>query len=567
MARQSSSIPAKWLKLFALIPGYDPLSLAGDCRFDSAAAELVCEFFSKCLKHSKGTKAGEPFKLESWQQAVTGCLFGWKRPDGTRRYRECLLYVAKKNGKSAWVAGLVIYVMLCDHELGAELYSAAASRDQAALIFSHAVGMVKQEAELSSRLRVYGAAGGTQSRSITYEGEMSSYKCLSADANTADGSSPHFAAIDELHRHKSAELSDVLQKSTAARRQPMVVYTTTADSNRPSACNTKLKYAKQVRDNKGDPSQPGHDPSFLPVIYEADKDDDWESPDTWRKANPNMGVTIPESFLKRECQKALETPSELNNFLRLHLNIVTDADEAWLDMSSWDGCGTEDDPKAWRAAMLLKLRGRPCRLALDLGSTNDLTALVALFPDDENTVIPWFWMPRDNARKRELSHRVPYSTWARDGFLDMTEGNFVDQSFVLAKALECVKVFGAKEIAVDRYMARQITDVAQREGVTVVEFGQGFRDMSEPSKRLETLVLSGKLRHGNNPILRWMAGNTTINRDPAGNIKPDKAKSAEKIDGIVALVMALGRSMVAVPDTESVYAKRARLSERALQTI
>lgn len=468
--------------------------------------------------------------------------------------------MAKKNGKTAWVAGILLYVMVCDHEIGAEIYSAAASRDQAALIFAHANGMVRQQKALSDRLTVYGAKGGTQSRSIVYEAEMTSYKCLSADANTADGSSPHFCAIDELHRHKSADLAEVLQKSTATRSQPMVVYTTTADYNRPSLCNTKLKYAKQVRDNKGDPSQPGHDPEFLPVIYEADKDDDWECPETWRKANPNLGVTVPESFLKREAQKAIETPSELNNFLRLHLNIVTDADEAWLDMSAWDKCGIgKEDPAKWRAAMIEKLKGRPCRLALDLGSTNDLTALVALFPEDGNVVLPWFWMPRDNARKRETEHRVPYMTWARGGFVEITDGNYVDQSFVLSRSLECVKLFGAREIAVDRFMARQITDVAQREGIAVVEFGQGFRDMSEPAKRLETLVLSGKLQHGSNPILRWMAGNTMIRRDPAGNIKPDKSKSAEKIDGIVSLTMAIGRAMMP-GGGDSVYESRGFLT-------
>jgi phage terminase large subunit-like protein len=535
-----------WAHLLRLLPEYDPFAQGEGYGFDTHAAGRAIGWMEHHLKLAKGRKARQSFILEPWQKCIVANLFGWKHLEtGLRRYRSALLYVPKKNGKSAFGAAIMLYVIAEDDEIGAELYSAAASRDQAAIIFSHAVGMVRQSKVLSDRLTMYGVKGGSQMRSIVDDSQMSVYKCLSADANTADGANVHFALVDELHRHKTPELAEVLEKSSAERSQPMILYTTTADYNRPSLCNTTLKYAKQVRENKGDPTQPGYDPGFLPVIYEATDEDDWQDPAVWAKANPNYGVTIPEDFMRRQCKKAQDIPSELNNFLRLHLNIVTDAEQAWLDMKAWDLCSTAgDDPVAWRERMLEEMAGERAIAALDLSSTNDLTALVLLFPDRGNVVIPFFWAPRDNAEKREREHQVPYLTWARQGFIDLTDGNYVDQAFVLHRTLECCDQFGIRELTFDRYMARQIQMETDKHGIDVVPFGQGFIDMTGPSKRLEIMVMSGEMDHGDNPVLRWNAGNTMIRRDPAGNIKPDKSKSAEKIDGIVSLVMAIGRSMV-----------------------
>ena len=536
-------IPAQWQKLFKLIPGYDPLATAGDCWFNATVAEEKIAFFAEMLKHAKGTSvvpAGAPFVLRPWQQAVTGCLFGWMRPDGTRRYRECLLYVPKKSGKSAWAAGILLCVQTTDHEFGAELYSAASTRDQAALVFQHVVGMVRQQEQLRDRLTVYGAGGGSIQRSVVYDEEMSSYKCLAADANTADGSNVHCAVIDEVHRHKSPELAEVLQKSTAARRQPLVLYTTTADYNRPSLCNTLLHYAKAVRDNDGDPNKPGFDEAFLPVIYEASRDDDYLDPAVWYRANPNLGVTVPEEFLAREAKKAVESPTTLNNFLRLHLNIVTDADVAFLDIKQWDACAGDVDA----AALATSLEGRSCYAGLDLASTRDVAAFVLLFPEDGNAVLPFFWVPSEQARNRDRKDHVPYLQWIREGLINETEGDVVDYDAIHVAIVELGKRYNIREIAIDRWNSTQLQTQLGKDGFNVIKFGQGYASMSAPTKELEKLVISGTMRHAGNPVLRWMAGNVMVTADPAANLKPAKDKSTEKIDGIVALIMALGRAIV-----------------------
>jgi len=522
------------------LPGYDPFAQAGECEFDSAAARTALEFFPEMLRHVKGAMAGEPFALERWQQSIIANLFGWRREDGTRRYRECLIYVPKKNGKTALAAGLMIYMLACDGEKGAENYSAASSRDQAALVFAHAAGMVRQEPELKRRLKVYGDKGGSIMRSIVHQTSMSSYKCLAADANTADGFNPHFVIVDEVHRHKSPELAEVLQKSTAARRQPLVIYTTTADYNRPSLCNSKLAYARSVRNNKGDEDVVGFDPSFLPVVYEASKDDDWRSPETWRNANPNLGVTITEEFLARECRKAQETPTELNNFLRLHLNIVTDAAEAWIPIEKFDSC-----LEAWDLAALA---GRRAYGALDLSSKLDITAWMLLFPPAD-VDLKWrclsrFYVPEERIAEREKHDRVPYRMWVAKGFLRTTPGNVVDYDFIKADIVADAGRFEIKEIAYDPWSATQTALQLQGDGFTVVEFRQGFRSLSEPAKEFEKLIASRTFAHDGNPVLRWMMSNTMVEKDPAGNVKPSKSKSTEKIDGIVALVMALGRAML-----------------------
>jgi phage terminase large subunit-like protein len=529
------------VEIILLIPGYNPFDQAGECWFDEAAAQQAIDFVQECCRLAKGSKArpaGSYFVLEDWQKAIVANLFGWKRPDGTRRYRECLIYIGKKNGKTALLAAILLCVMCCDKEYGAELYSAAASKDQAALLFSHASGMVKLEPELSNRLTVYGAKGGGQSRAIVYPDMMGSYKCLSADADTGDGINPHFAAIDELHRHASPELAEIIQKSTASRAQPLVIYTTTADYNRPSLCNTMRERAGQVRDNKGDESAIGYDPSFLPVIYEAAIDDDWTQRETWLKANPNLGVTITEEFLARECKKAQETPSELNNFLRLHLNIKTQSDVKWLDGEKWALGNRDVDDSV--------LAGLPCWGGLDLATTTDLAAFVRVWRVGNDYVLrAKFYAPKDNAEKRQHRDHVPYLTWAKLGFLTLTEGSVIDYDVIRRDINELASKGTIQDIGVDPHNATQLTTQLEGDGLQMIRFGQGFISMSAPSKEFERLILSGRLIHGGNPILDWMAGNVVIKTDAAGNIKPDKAKSAERIDGIVAAVMAVGRAMVA----------------------
>jgi len=278
------------------------------------------------------------------------------------------------------------------------------------------------------------------------------------------------------------------------------------------------------------------DSAFLPAIFEASQEDPWDSPATWRKANPNLGVSVAEDFLARECERAKESPEFLNTFKRLYLNLRTASDVAWLPKETWDGCAGAVDPEA--------LRGHRCYAGLDLASTQDLTALVLVFPDDGNAVLPFFFVPEETARKREAKALKPsYVAWKQHGFMQFTPGNVCDYSFVRAKVKELAAAYDIREIAYDPWGAQQLATDLQGDGLKLTQMRQGFASLSAPSKELEKLLLGGQMRHGGHPVLRWCAANVMVETDAAGNIKPSKAKSGDKIDGIVALVMALGLSI------------------------
>lgn len=499
--------------------------------FDEATANAAVSFFTSHLSHIEGESAGKPLTLEPWQAVVVGCAFGWKRADGTRRYREVFEYVPRKNGKTTKIGGLVNFVAFCDEEPGAQIYSAAADREQATLVYRQAKGMILANPELAAGCKVYSTY-----KSIEYPTAV--YKALSSDADTKHGFNSHFVVVDELHAHYSRDLVDVLQTSTGSRRQPLMWFITTADFDRQSICNEKYDYACKVRDGIIE------DSSFLPVIYEASKDDDWTNPEVWAKANPNLGVSVSREYFERECKKAQDVPSYTNTFLRLHLNIRTQNEVKWLSLSHWDQCnGAVNDAD---------LAGRKCWGGLDLSSKFDVTAYVLVFPPTEKDPLyrirPWFFIPEDNARQREQRDRVTYTTWARQGLIKMTEGNRVDYDFVKQTIRDSVKQFDIQDIAYDPWNATQIAIQLQDEGANMVEFGQGFRSMSEPTKELESLVLGGKIAHGGNEVLRWMASNTTLEQDAAGNVKPSKKKSTERIDGMVATIMALGRAITSPGD-------------------
>ncbi len=502
--------------------GYDPYATAGDdYRFDAGAANAACGFF-RCLQFIEGEKAGQPFILEDWQRAIVGAIFGWKiKASGLRRYREAFIFVARKSGKTPLAAGMVLYGLFVDGEPGSQIYSAAAEREQAALVYRHAAGMIAREPELASRCKIYRTF-----KSIEIPATNTIYKALSADAETKHGFSTHMVIVDELHAHPNGDLVEVLQTSMGARREPLMVHITTADYDRESICNRKYDYACKVRDGLFD------DKSFLPVIYEASADDDWKSPKTWKKANPNLGVSIKQEYLERECQRAQNEPSYENTFKRLHLNIRTQQDVRWLPMDKWDACNATP-----------RYEG-PCFAGLDLASTTDIAALVLYWPET-NALRCWFWIPGDNAVKREKRDRVPYSAWARDGLIEMTPGNVIDYNHIRAAVNEVAGEYELNQIGYDPWNARHLAQqLADEDGLPMVEFRQGYISMNEPSKHFERLITSCVLAHGGNDILRWMASNATARVDPAGNIKPDKQRSREKIDGIVAAIMAIGLAMV-----------------------
>lgn len=712
---------------------------------------MAVDFCAKYLTHVKGEWAGRPLILESWESEFVRNLFGWKRPDGTRKYRKALLFIARKNGKTLLGAAIALYLLFADKEPGAEIYSVAADRDQAAIMFDTARGMVEGNQALASRCEVY-------RRAIVVPSTGSAYHVLSADAPSKHGKNAHGVLFDELHAQANRELYDVMKTSQGARKQPLFLMFTTAGFDRKSVCWEEYEYACKVRDgiikddtylpvifeahaqpytekvqsltaverldimcscknvtsiqiekclrkvcanhamtvssdkrkncdrkdaestqtdqleqkdyvqhvtnspystqtqninaeqfssaqsgqpeinpesvqpmldggrsrkvsstwqnggeprnmasvdrntsgsrtNKADVAQSvewkqflssiivtiqkkSEDSSALSATLESvfsetlkklyflhsntcsvrnvkldgssiliDHDaDDWTDPEIWRKANPNLGISPKIEFLVDECNRAKESAAYQNTFRRLYLNQWTEQETRWIDIEKWEACNEHFDPDS--------LRGRRCIIGLDLASTTDIAAECLLFPPDDLEGIylaMWrFWIPEENMRRRSLKDRVPYVEWHKAGFIDATEGNVVDQNFIKAQIIEDCETYDVQEIAYDRWNATKLVTELVDEGLTMVPVGQGFQSMAAPTKEWEKLILGKRIAHNGNPVAKWMMSNVAVRQDPAGNLKPDKAKSTEKIDGIVAGIMALGRAMVS-ESTGSVY--------------
>ncbi|MGB7479862.1 MAG: terminase TerL endonuclease subunit [Burkholderiaceae bacterium] len=497
--------------------------------YDGAAAERAVQFFAKVLTHTKGEWAGQPLVLSDWQaDQIIRPLFGWKRQDGTRRYRTAYIQIPRKAGKSTLSAGIALYCLLADGEAGAEVYSAAADREQAAIVFEMAKGMADASAALRSRVKSY-------KRSITVQATASSYKVLSADAFTKHGLNASCIIFDELHAQPNRELWDVLTTSTGARKQPLTVAITTAGYDRHSICYELYSHACKVRDGIL------IDDAFLPVIYEAGKDDDWQDPATWHKAHPSLGVSVQESYLAAECLKAQQMPAYENTFRRLMLNQWTEQATRWLSMEAWDKCGGD----------LPDLAGMACYAGLDLSTTTDISALVLAFPVGGTVhLLPFFFVPQEGVKKRSERDRVPYDQWIKQGHIIATPGAVIDYDYIRAKLNELAERYQIKEIAIDRWNAAQLSTQLSGDGFEMIGFGQGFASMSSPTKELEKRIIAGEINHGGNPVLRWMASNVATEQDAAGNVKPSKKKSTERIDGIVAAIMCLGRIGVDAGDAE-----------------
>jgi phage terminase large subunit-like protein len=494
--------------------------------FDERAATGAVRFFERLLVQSKGEWAGQPFRLMPWQRdQIIWPLFGWKRADGSRKYRLAYIEIPRKNGKSTLAAGIALLLLFADGEPGAEVYSAAADRDQAGIVFSEAKAMTEDSPILAQRAQVYKG-------SIVVEESRSFYRVLSADAFTKHGLNAHGVVFDELHAQPTRDLWDVLTTSVGARRQPMMIAITTAGYDRTSICWEQHEYARQVLEGIIE------DPSFFAFIAAADAADDWTAEATWRKANPGLGTTVKLDYLRQECERAKASPAYQNTFRRLHLNQWTSQETRWIPMDRWRECG--------QAVRADDLAGRPCYGGLDLASTTDLAALGLVFPPIEESepyqVLCRFWAPAENIIERARRDRVPYDAWARDGYLRATEGNVIDYATITADIEELGQVYNIREIAFDRWGAVQMSQQLTAAGFEMIPFGQGFASMSAPAKEFMRLILDGKLAHGGHPILTWMADNVMVVQDAAGNVKPDKKKSRERIDGIVATIMALDRA-------------------------
>jgi phage terminase large subunit-like protein len=492
--------------------------------FDSEAADKAVEFFSRWLKHQKGEFAGRPLKLDKWQaDEIIRPIFGWKRKDGTRKIRTCYVEIPRKNGKTTIAAGVGLYLTFSDNEPGAEVYSAASDREQAAIAFDLAKSMVVGEPALQKRSEVF-------RRSIVIASTGSSYKVLSADAKSKHGFNGHGIIFDEFHAQPNRELYDVLHTSTGARRQPLEFIITTAGVYDPESIAWQLhSYALRVQSGEID------DPTFHAVIYSTPKEADYRNPKVWAAANPGMGISVKADYLAAEAKRAEEEPSYENTFRRLHLNQWTEQVTRWIKKEEWEACATE----------MPDLTGRPCFPALDLSTTTDISALSLDFPprsdDEPHYLLPFFWCPENKVRKASQTDRVPYDAWVRDGYMEATPGDVIDYAFVRARVNELSKKYQFGPFAYDPWNAMQLAlQLGEEDGFTMVEHRQGFISMNEPSKEFERLVISRKIRHGGNPVMDWMISNVALKQDAAGNIKPDKSKSTGRIDGVVASVMSVG---------------------------
>lgn len=502
------------------VAGYNPRLNAKDYYFDIAIARHYVEFIETCICHTEGELQGEPFILEPWQKKIVMNAFGWfHRKTGKRRFNELFLYVPRKNGKTTLAAAMGLALLFVDGEPGAQIYAAAAAKEQTGAVFAPSKYMVEHEPELLARAKVYG-------NSITIPSTGSYFKAISSKAATKHGQNMHGAVVDELHAHKTDELLETLITGTASRRNPMVIITTTADFNRPeSPCNKKLDYARKVRDGAI------IDPSFFPIIYEALIKDDWKKVSTHRKANPNYGVSLDVDYFKRKLQRAIDDPSFENTFKRLHLNIVTEQAEKVVPMDRWKKCPKKVDESAIAEA--------ECWGGLDLAQSEDICAFVLVWPELGNLFKSWFWVPEAH---REC-YRI-YKPWVDSGHLVKTPGEVTDYNYIRKEIVECCDKYNVQDIGADPYNATHLMNqLTEEDGIRMVAFRQGYISMNEPTKELLKLVKAQTMCHEHNPVLGWMAGNCTARRDVNENMMFSKKESPGKIDGMVAAVMALGRSL------------------------
>lgn len=474
------------------------------------------------LTHTKGPFAGQPFNLRPWQKRIIQQLFKIDRKTGKRERRMCLLMIPRKNGKTEIIAALAIDGLLFDGEIGAEVYSAAADKDQAALAFNVAAQMIRNDPDLAARCDIL----DSQKRIVDHK-TGSFYRAISAEAYSKHGFNASRVLYDELHAAPSRELWDVLTSSTGARAQPLTVAISTAGYDRHSILYELYAHAKKVKEN------PALDPAFLPVIFEAPVDADWTDEKVWRAANPALGDFRSLDEMRTACARAREIPAQENTFRRLYLNQWTEQAARWITMASWDACKTTID----RAA----LKGRRCFVGLDLSSTTDLTAAVAVFPDgDQFDVLPHFFIPKERIQQRVIRDRVPYDQWERDELMTATPGPAVDYDYVRNLLMSWDEEFDVRVVAYDPWNATDLVNrLEKQDGFTCAKVRQGFATLSAPSKSLEKAIVSKRLRHDGHAVLRWNIANMSVESDAAGNIKPSKELSTERIDGGYALVMAI----------------------------
>jgi phage terminase large subunit-like protein len=529
---------SRWIKRAA-----DERAVGEGCWFDQSAGERVVEFFGKFLRHTLGQWAGQPFQLLDWQRDdVVMPLFGWMRADGRRRFRRAYIEVRKKNGKSTLCGGLALYLLLADGEPRAQIYGAAADRDQAGIVFNEAANMVQASGELARRLEVV-----RSTKRIIDARTGSLYHAISADAYSNEGLNAHGIIFDELHAQKNRDLWDALRYSTASRRQPLLIAITTAGYDRESICYEQHDYAQGVLDGVID------DASLFACIRAARPDDDWTDPEVWRRANPSFGVTIDADQFADDFQEARQSPRKESAFRRYRLNQWLHHADCWLSSEVWQRGAEPFDP-----AML---EGQQCSVGIDLARKRDIAAVVLVFPiDGSYYLLPRFYLPREGLADKEREDHVSYAAWARAGLLTLTDGDVIDYRVIRNQIGEDAQRYTIHEIAYDPWNAELLCNqqLGQEDGFEVVEVRQTMAMMAPATAELEKLLQAGRLRHGGHPVLTWMAGHTAVRQDVNQNIMPSKKNSTSRIDGIVATIIGLSRAVFHAPK-RSVYETRGLL--------
>lgn len=503
--------------------------------FDQAAVDKVVNAL-RAIKHTKGRWAGRPFEVEDWQlEWIIAPVFGWKHPDGTRIIRTVFIEIPRKNGKSTLASGIIIVLLVADGEMGAEVYAAATTKTQAGVVGEEVKNMARSSKILRTRLQIM--------RDLIKVPKTSSiFRILSKIADAAHGLNVSGGVIDELHVHKKRELVDAIETGTGFRDQPLIVIITTADEG-----DEHTIYAEKHNRTRRIANGTIKDPTFYGVIWAAEEKDDPFVEETWKKCNPGYGVTLRPEYIRKEAERARTEPSYFPTFCRLHLNRRVKSSAKWFDIADWDAGAGILTPDA--------LRGDLCFSGLDLSSTIDLTAFSLLFPRDDGylDLILKFWMPADRIRERVRKDDVPYDVWVDKGWITATEGNVVDYEKVRADINEAGELYQIQSISIDRWNATNIGTNLQNDGFEVILMGQGYASLSAPSKMLERVVLAHKLRHGGNPVLRWMADEVEVATDGADNIKPvkpDRRKSSKRIDGIASTINSIDAWMRAPEDDD-----------------
>ena len=525
------------------IAGYSPVKTAVSSYFSPEKAQLPIDFCSTYLTHTKGSLGAKPIILEPWQEDIVGTLFGWQNQDGNRRYRKAYIEIPKKNGKTTLAAAIGLFSLLCDKEEGADVFAVANSMNQARMVFDTAAIMA--ERMVQNHPKLFRGNLDVKKHAIIYNKTKSVFRVISADYTSGkSGYNVHVCLYDELHEARSRDMWETMVTATASRTQPLCIAITTAGWDRNSICWEQHQYAEGVRDGSID------DETFLPVLYSVPTEADWTKEETWKAANPNYGVSVVPKYITDAANEAQQVASKENNFRRYHLNQWTEQAKRWLPMEKWDACFEFDDEET-----LLEM---PCYGGLDVAATTDLTCFVLLWrlENDKYVVRPYFFVPKENIIARERNDKVPYPGWAKQGFIELTDGNVVDYNHIRRKINQLSGEYRIKKIAIDTWNAMQLATELQEDGLNVEAFNQSPRTFNSPTKDFESLVVSGKISHNGHPVLRWNAQNAALYEDNNENKKPSKTKSSERIDGIVAAVMALGIAIQDNKPKESVYKKR-----------